>query len=235
MGLLSGLLGESESPDFGKSIKDIQAAQAYGKEQYGDFRKQINPYIQAGGNALSQFQAQMGMGGDAYDVTQLPGYQAALKEGLGAVNAGAAGSGMLMSGSRLKGLQSAGQRVFGDYYNNYMNRLSGMMNMGQSSVMGMGQLGQQAAGLNMQGAQGTAGYRAQQGMLEAQAANADRADTLGLIGSGIGMMAGGGFGGMFGGGAAAAPAASGGSFNAGFGGAGGGMDVLTGGYYSGGF
>lgn len=233
MGLLSGIFGESESPDFGKSIKDIQAAQQYGKQQYGDFRKQINPYISAGGNALSQFQAQMGMGGDAYDVTQLPGYQAALEQGLSSVNQGAAGTGMLMSGSRMKGLQSAGQQVFGNYYNNYMNRLQGMMNMGQSSVMGMGQLGQQAAGLNMQGAQGTAGYRAQQGMLEAQAANADRADTLGLLGSVGGMMMG-GFGGM-GGGAASAPAASGGSFNAGFGGAGGGMDVLTGGYYSGGF
>ena len=37
---------------------------------------------------------------------------------------------MLMSGERLKSLQQSGQSVFGNYYENYMNRLQGISSQG---------------------------------------------------------------------------------------------------------
>jgi len=96
----------------------------------------LSPYLTGGNQAALQFQAQMGLGDpsvQAFDVTQLPGYQQSLNQGMSAVNQGAASSGMLNSGERLKSLQQAGQSVFGDYYNNYMNRLQGLQSQGLSA------------------------------------------------------------------------------------------------------
>lgn len=96
----------------------------------------FQPYTQAGQSAMQQLMAQMGMGDgtQAFDVTQLPGYQQAQKQGMNAVNQGAASAGMLNSGERMKSLQQSGMSVFGDYYNNYMNRLMGITQQGQSAA-----------------------------------------------------------------------------------------------------
>lgn len=97
----------------------------------------FDPYTSAGGTAMQQLMAQMGMGDgqtQAFDVTQLPGYQQSQTQGINAVNQGAASAGMLNSGERLKSLQSSGQSVFGDYYNNYMNRLMGIGQQGMGAA-----------------------------------------------------------------------------------------------------
>jgi len=95
----------------------------------------FRPFVKSGRTAQRQLMAQMGLsGGEAFDVTQTPGYQQSLEQAIGAVNQGAAGSGMLNSGERLKSLGDAGQSVFGDYYNNYMNRLQGISGQGMSAT-----------------------------------------------------------------------------------------------------
>lgn len=96
----------------------------------------LGQYLGGGTNAALQFQSQMGLGDPnipAFDVTQLPGYQQSMNQGIAAVNQGAASAGMLNSGERLKSLQQTGQSVFGDYYNNYMNRLQAMQSQGLSA------------------------------------------------------------------------------------------------------
>lgn len=96
----------------------------------------FQPYMNAGQAGMQQLMAQMGLGdtSQAFDVTQLPGYQQSQRQGIMAVNQGAAGAGMLNSGERLKSLQASGQSVFGDYYNNYMNRLQGLTGQGLNAA-----------------------------------------------------------------------------------------------------
>jgi hypothetical protein len=154
--------------------------------------KDFDPYISGGQSAQQQLMAQMGLGDgktQAYDITQMPGYQGALKQGLGAVNQGAAGSGMLMSGERMKGLQTAGQNIYGDYYSNYMNRLQGMSNQGMNAVGSVQNI-----------RQGNQAMMNQNSQLQQQAGGAQGRDIMGLAGSLGGMFAGnkgGGGGGEF--------------------------------------
>lgn len=152
--------------------------------------RDYQPYTSGGKSAQEQMMAQLGLGGpaQAFDVSQLPGYQNALKQGLGAVNQGGAGAGMLMSGERLKGLQSEGQNIFGDYYNNYMNRLTGMSNQGMSAVGNLANIR-------------TGGTAQQVGLMQGQQQQkADRfGDILGLAGTGLGMAFGGPLGASVGG------------------------------------
>ena len=188
-----------ETPNYKKAIKPLLRAQEFSRGQLETTQAQASPYLGAGSAATGQLQSQLGLGGGpAFDVTTLPGYQAALEQGLGAVNQGAAGAGMLMSGERLKGLQRAGQDVFGQYYNTYMDRLMGLSGQGQRTVMGLGGLGQQAAVLQMQGAQGIANLRAQQANQEAAASRGKFGDMLNLAATGAGYAFGGPLGGSMG-------------------------------------
>lgn len=141
-----------------------------------------SPYLTGGKSAQEQMMAQLGLGGPAkaFDVTQLPGYQNALKQGLAGVNQGGAGAGMLMSGDRMQGLQSTGQNIFGDYYNNYLNRLTGMSNQGFSAAGNLANIR-------------TGGMTQQLGLMQQQQQQeADQfGDLLGLAGTVGGFMVGG--------------------------------------------
>lgn len=141
-----------------------------------------SPYLTGGKSAQEQMMAQLGLGGPAtaFDVTQLPGYQNALKQGLAGVNQGGAGAGMLMSGDRMQGLQSTGQNIFGDYYNNYLNRLTGMSNQGFSAAGNLANIR-------------TGGMTQQLGLMQQQQAQQGdmMGDLLGLGGTVLGGMFGG--------------------------------------------
>jgi len=190
-----GLFGGGGDDSMDEMIALIKANNEAAERDYGS-------YMQGGQSAQEQMMAQLGLGGpaQAFDVTQLPGYQNALKQGLSAVNQGGAGAGMLMSGERLKGLQSTGQNIFGDYYNNYMSRLTGMSNQGMSAVGNLANIR-------------TGGMTQQLGLMqqEQQQQGDMMGDMLGLAGTGLGAM----FGGPMG-------AAVGGSIGSSLGGGGGG-------------
>lgn len=181
------LLGGGEDDAMEDMIRLIRQNTAAAEKDY-------QPYLGGGQSAQEQLMAQLGIGGTAklFDVTQLPGYQNALKQGLSSVNQGAAGSGMLMSGDRLKGLQSAGQNIFGNYYNDYLSRLFGMSNQGFSAAGNLANIR-------------TGGMTQQLGLMQQQQAQeADMmSDMLGLAGTVGGMMVGGpvgaGIGGSVGG------------------------------------
>jgi hypothetical protein len=196
-----GLFGGGDDDSMDKMMALIRKNTKTAEKDYGS-------YLQGGQSAQEQMMAQMGLGGPAtaFDVTQLPGYQNALKQGIGAVNQGGAGAGMLMSGERLKGLQSTGQNIFGDYYNNYMNRLTGMANQGMSAAGNLANI--RTGGMTQQ-------LNAMQN--EQQQKSNQFGDLLGMAGTGLGMV----FGGPMG-------AAAGGQIGSSLGGGGGKLDYGSG-------
>lgn len=74
-------------------------------------------------------------GGTRYSGYQeTPGYQFQMDQGLGAVNALAGARGGLNSGRTMKELQTYGQGLANSTYDSYLNRLSGLTNMGTSAA-----------------------------------------------------------------------------------------------------
>lgn len=172
-----GLFGGG-GPDYDEAIAELR--------QGADTATQrLDPWMSSGTTAQGQLMSQLGMGDQpAFDVTQLPGYQQSLEQSLRGVNEDAAGAGMLMSGSRLKGLGKASQDVFGQYYQDYMNRITGIGQQGLGASTQAGQWGMGAA-------QGISGMMQQQADADAAAKAGEMSDMLSLAGMGAGMMAGG--------------------------------------------
>ena len=81
-----------------------------------------------------------------------PATQFQIKQGLSALEQGAAARGGLLSGATLKATQRLGQDVASQQYQNYLNRLQGLSQSGQQAAGELGRFGQaasasQAAGL----------------------------------------------------------------------------------------
>lgn len=118
----------------------VTAAQAYGE-----------PYRAAGTTSLDALMASLGLQGQdkqAQIVSAFqssPGYQFALEEGKKAREASAAAKGTLMSGGMLKELTAYGQGMANQDYGNWQQQLTNMAQFG-------GQMGENAAGREMQGA-----------------------------------------------------------------------------------
>lgn len=91
--------------------------------------------------------------------TSSPGYQFALQQGLGAVNAGMGASGGLNSGARLKALQERGMGLAAQDYNTWFNQDQARLgNMNQATGQYLNAMtGQQGMGLSAAGAQAGVG------------------------------------------------------------------------------
>jgi hypothetical protein len=205
---------------YAKQKKATAALQEYGNEyagKFADLSKGYDPYVQGGNSALQRLLSGLGLGGDGADFTaayrSLPGYQAGLDSGSRAISGNAAARGMLNSGATLKALQRYG----GDYEDqrsgNYLQRLMGLTNTGQSAT-------QQQIGTVGTGLQGQLNTRqsAYEGMMRSAptigqgqiaGANARAQGTQNLLNTGanlfgkaFGAFGGGGLGGLMGGGSA---------------------------------
>lgn len=85
-------------------------------------------------------------GGTEYGgFTKTPGYDFRLQEGVDAVQASVAGQRGLNSGNALKALTRYGQDYASGEYNNYLNRLTGLTGLGQSSAAMSANAGQNFA------------------------------------------------------------------------------------------
>jgi len=74
-------------------------------------------------------------GGQEYQGFQAtPGYQWAVDQGVGAIDAGAAAKGGLYSGKTMQDLQTYGQGMANQEFNNYYNRIAGGANQGQAAA-----------------------------------------------------------------------------------------------------
>jgi len=94
-------------------------------------------YLPAGGAAISQQQALLGIGGDqaaaqeAYqNYLNSIGFQHQLQTGQQAITGSAAARGALGSGATLKALQQHGQNLGAQSFSNYLSQLGGVAGMG---------------------------------------------------------------------------------------------------------
>jgi len=98
------------------------------------------PYRDAGDAALAQLTGLTGLHGDAdreFAFSRFrtdPGYQFAVDEGLRAIDSGAASSHLLRSGATLKAEQARGMGLADQQFGQYVNRLFGLSQMGQSAA-----------------------------------------------------------------------------------------------------
>lgn len=127
-------------------------------------------YLPAGGRAMDQRAALLGLGGDedaaeaAYNnYLNSIGFQGQLETGQRAVTTSRAAAGLLGSGSTARALQETGQQLGRQSFDNYLAHLTGVSDsglqaggmIGQAATAGTGQAGQYAYGAGM----GAAGAR----------------------------------------------------------------------------
>ncbi len=73
-------------------------------------------------------------------ITNLPGYQAQLQQGVDALGAAASSKGYLGSGRQLKELNQYGQNTLSQFYGDELSRLAGLVTQGQQSAAQTSQL-----------------------------------------------------------------------------------------------
>lgn len=141
------------------------------REVPGASRFRVNGREFATMDEAAEFAAANRTGGTEYGgFTKTPGYEFRRQQGIDAIDASAATRGGLMSGRTLQDLTTFGDGIASQEYGTYMNRLSGLTDMG------MGAAGMQA----------TAGNNAAAGV-NAALANKGNAQAAGAIAGGNAM------------------------------------------------
>lgn len=158
-----------------KGAKDAAAAQgraansALGEQRAAreQFQQNITPYLGAGTSALSRLQAVND--GNYTDFYNAPDYKAALEQGTQELTRAAAARGGLRSGGFDADLIKYGQNMASQQLGNYRSSLMGLAQMGQNAAVGAGGLGQQSANAmsNIYGQQGQASADAAAGKANA--------------------------------------------------------------------
>ncbi len=154
MALLGALIGGAASL-FGanKAASSQLKATRESNALMRDFRDEdaanAAPYLQAGVPALNAVNYNLGIGErpegyEGYSMTPAANYM--LTMGRDATEAGAAGRGNLFSGATASALDAQRMGIVNQDYNNYMNRLTGMANMGQAAAAGQAQSNQYYGG-----------------------------------------------------------------------------------------
>lgn len=174
MSFVGDILGAVVGADATKSAANTtadatRAAVDEQRRQYDLTRSDYAPWREAGVNALTQLQTQMGQQPTAESVMATPGYQFGLTQGQNALSRQFAAAGGRVSGAAMK----AGTRYATDYattkYDNAysktqdtLNRLASIAGLGQTATAGTAQ-----AGLSTSG--NISGLTAQQGQLAGSA------------------------------------------------------------------
>jgi len=126
-GILSSILG-------GRAQKDAAEQQmALQKKMWRQTKKQTRPYRQAGQNALSAYNFELGLGDqpEGYGgFDGLPSTQFEMDQARRAAEASAAARGGLGSGRTLMDVANRTQNIARTHYGTHLNRLAGMTDMG---------------------------------------------------------------------------------------------------------
>jgi len=133
-------------------------------------REEAEAYAQAnasGGTPMPGFQ-------------QSPGYQFAVREGLGGIESSAAARGGLFSGATMQALQQRGNDLANQEFNNYLSRLEGRVSSGQNAAA-------QTANVNTNNAQMQTQSLSNIGNSKAAGAIAGGNALSGAINNGIGL------------------------------------------------
>lgn len=141
-----------------RASAEANAAQA---AQYAQARSDLNPYLQAGTNALTGINALNN--GDYSAFQNSPDYQFALQQGIQGVDRSAAARGSLYSGGQQADLTNYAQGLASQQLGAYRGNLMSLANMGASSGSALAGLGQNYAGAygqNLNNAAGATGSAA---------------------------------------------------------------------------
>ena len=122
---------------------DGYTKQGYEGPQINPGGPQMTPGMPGGQPQATGGQSDLG---GTYDyIRNLPGYQDQLREGIGAIDRAASARGSINSGQRMKALNDYGQRTFGGFYNDYLNRVGQMAGQAPVIAQGIGNAGIQNA------------------------------------------------------------------------------------------
>lgn len=135
-----------------KAAKGAANAQAQGQQlsiaeqqrQFDLTRQDMQPWMQAGQNALGQMQDLNS--GDFSSFTESPDYAFARSQGLQGLDRSAAARGSLNTGGHSADVMGYASGLASQNYGNYYARLSGMAGQGQGTANALGQFGANAAG-----------------------------------------------------------------------------------------
>lgn len=142
--ILGGLLGGSSARKAANAeVQANREALALQREMFNQSRADMQPWLQAGGQAIGQGAAMLQPG---FDHTTSPGYDFRMGEGLRAVEGSAAARGLLQSGGTLKGINRFAQGLAADDFNQQFNRQMAVAAGGQQTAGTLGQLGANMAG-----------------------------------------------------------------------------------------
>lgn len=136
---VAGAAAQSNAAGKAADAQTQAANQQIGLQRniYKKNRKSLRPYRQTGrkANALLQYEMGMRERPEWYQgFENTPGYQFQMQEGVNALDASAAGSGMLRSGAHEQALTNFGQNLANQQYGNHLNRLMGMQSAGQNAA-----------------------------------------------------------------------------------------------------
>jgi hypothetical protein len=145
-----GGIAQSNAASKAADAQTDAAQQQLGLQRgiYNKNRKALRPYRRSGGKANAALQYEMGMRDKPswYGGFQAaPGYEFQMQEGVNALDASAAGSGMLRSGAHEQALTGFGQNLANQQYGNHLNRLMSMQGAGQAAAGMQANMGQNFA------------------------------------------------------------------------------------------
>lgn len=137
-----------------KAAKKANKAQMYMMQQaiaeqraaYDEGKKMLDPYSQAGLGGLQSYLAMLGQSGPEAqqaaiaNLEETPGYQAQLQAGQRALLQNASATGGLRGGNVQQGLAEFGSGLFGNYYNQQLDRLGQLQNQGLQTQTGLANL-----------------------------------------------------------------------------------------------
>ena len=150
-GVGSAVISSNAATDAANTQANAAAqASATQLQMFNQMRGDLQPYMQQGTTSLADLQKLMA---NPSMVTQLPGYQFQMGQGIDAINNSAAAKGF--TGNTMRDLTTFGQGMASNYYSDYWKKLMEQINMGQNSAAGVGNAGintGQSIGNNMIGA-----------------------------------------------------------------------------------
>jgi hypothetical protein len=123
------------------------------REMYDDQTRRFAPFLEGGTNALGAYNYELGLGqrpDDWQGLSMTPGAQFALREGRDTVESGAAMRGGLNSGATLAGLERLRMGMASQDRDNQLNRLAGLVDMGQGAAGMQAQAGNAFASMGSQ-------------------------------------------------------------------------------------
>lgn len=149
----SGLYDEGFIWQSGEIDGGYAAAENDLRGGYAGARESLSPYSAAGRNALAGLQYELGLSDQPSGYAgfmDTPWYQFRLAEGQKAMERNASARGLRLSSGQMKDAMRFGQGLASEEYGNYLNRLSGMTDMGFTADRGISGL-REAEGRNLAG------------------------------------------------------------------------------------